>query len=141
LAIPASEYPHRTTLELPSSIAVSETSSYHRREAELEAVKKRFADVVARRVAKEPKSSKFKEEFDLPVHPGIVTRSSMLLQKLHLPVPNFSRPRSRSSGQPPTMVYYHQDHTQVQGEALGGNHLTDRKSVEVAYVSHPPSPA
>ncbi|KAH6666499.1 hypothetical protein F5X68DRAFT_236938 [Plectosphaerella plurivora] len=134
--------PHHTTIELPvSSIAVSESSSYHEREAELEAVEKRFADVVARRVPKEPKSSKFKEEFDLPVHPGIVTRSSMLLQKLHLPVPNFSRPRSRSSGQPPTLVYYHHGVAHAHGEPLGENELPIRKSVDTVHVSHTLSPA
>lgn len=96
LAVPPFHQSRRPTMA--SSLAVSDTSSFHQREVELLAVEKRFAGVLARSEPRQPRPSKFKEEFDAPSFPGLLSRSSMLLQKLHIPIPDLSRPRSRSGG-------------------------------------------
>lgn len=91
LAVPSLTQPRRLTAA--SSMALSESSSYHQREAELERVGKRFAGVLARSEPRVPRPSKFKEEFDAPAQRGLLTRSSMLLQKLLTPNADSPRPR------------------------------------------------
>ncbi|EEY19204.1 conserved hypothetical protein [Verticillium alfalfae VaMs.102] len=72
-------------LQLPP-FRLSETSSYRHQEAELQTIEKRFGDVLSKRGRPPLKHSKFKEEFEETGPPVAITRSSFLLQKLHMPV-------------------------------------------------------
>lgn len=65
LPIPLPSPNRRPTVFDDSSILLSETSSYREREVELKAVQSRFANSETRRVPSTPRSSKFREEFDI----------------------------------------------------------------------------
>lgn len=69
----------------------SETSSFHRREAELRAVEERFRNSHLRMEPLVPVESKFKEIFDHDGDPTASNRNS-LLGKLHLNVPKRVKP-------------------------------------------------
>jgi hypothetical protein len=63
--LPPASFHRRPTIDA-NSIAVSETESFREREAELIAVKTRFATTKESRSSSTPRSSKFREEFDFP---------------------------------------------------------------------------
>ena len=73
--LPEGRCTRRTTID-DHSILVSETESFREREAELCMVKKRFAATEAQRCPNTPRSSKFREEFDLKSSASEVSTTS-----------------------------------------------------------------
>jgi hypothetical protein len=63
LPLPLAGYHRRPTIDTNSTV-ISETESFREREAELSAVRTRFAAAEASRSPSTPRSSKFREEFD-----------------------------------------------------------------------------
>ncbi|KAH6702317.1 hypothetical protein EV126DRAFT_224261 [Verticillium dahliae] len=99
LIVPTTTGSRRQTADVGSSLAVSETSSYRHQEAELKTIEKRFGDVLSKRGRPPLKHSKFREEFEETGPPVAITRSSFLLQKLHIPVLKRAKSSSKTDVQ------------------------------------------
>lgn len=120
LGLPIARYARRPTMD-DSSIAISETDSFRRMEAELSVIETRFASSEARRAPSTPVSSKFREEFNFespptvrlqPRKPSAFSRLARLAirsydgtqnmeELLNVPVPDFTPEVLRTPGGSP----------------------------------------
>lgn len=104
LPLPCTSYYRRPTVDTNSTI-VSETDSFREREAELSAVRTRFAAAEARRSPSTPRSSKFREEFDFAITPmeeAMPTKSSAFARLAKFAARSFDGPFERKMGTPMT---------------------------------------
>lgn len=103
LPLPFAGYHRRPTADT-NSTAISETESFREREAELSAVRARFAAAEARRSPSTPRSSKFREEFVFTSAPveSMPSKPSAFSRLARFAARSFDGPFERKTGIPLT---------------------------------------